>query len=205
VHGGRTLVLSFALSLGGLACGCVASLPPIARPDTHRGLSADAVLLDVPLVQQQGRYDCGLGSLSMLFAFYETPVRPALAAEFRQLAATEDGLTGADLKGFVAAHGYDSFLFRGRSGGEGATSLRHHVDRGRPLVVALSPDGESNHFVLIIGYDPEKDLVLFQDPQRGGGAYPRWQFDALWRAGENFCLLAVPASAVPSSSRPEQR
>jgi len=170
------------------------ALPPVESPEAHDGLSESAVVLDVPLAYQRDRYDCGLGSLSMLFAYYDTPVEAGQAAAFRKKAEAEQGLTGADLKAFVKEHGYDAFLFHGTSDGEGVKSIRTHLDKRRPLLVALSRDGEQNHFILLIGYDPEKDLVLFHDPKRGGGVYPRWQFDRLWSAAKNFTLLALPAA-----------
>ncbi|MHC5021790.1 MAG: cysteine peptidase family C39 domain-containing protein [Planctomycetota bacterium] len=171
--------------------GCTA-LPPVESPDAHGGLSERAVVLDVPLAYQRDRYDCGLGAVSMLFAYHATPAQPELARAFRAAAAAEGGLTGADLRSFVAAHGYEPFLFRGSNEGEGATTLRHHLDRGRPLIVALNAGGRANHFVLLTGYDPERELVLFHDPKRGGGAYPTWQFERLWKQGKHFTLLAVP-------------
>lgn len=169
--------------LGGCASG---------TPLRDAELSDEAVVLSVPVVLQDGRYDCGVSALSMLLAYYGVPSNPARAADLRARAELEQGLTGADLEAYMESEGFETALFEGELG-DTIGGLYYHLDRGRPLVAAMSFGEDSNHFVLVTGYDPVKDWVLLQDPQRGALVYAAAQFEHAWDKALRFTLLATPA------------
>jgi ABC-type bacteriocin/lantibiotic exporter with double-glycine peptidase domain len=171
----------------------------VGVPPKDVEFSDKAVMLPVPVVMQDDRYDCGVSAVSMLLAYHGHPCDPETADALRAKAEREEGLSGADLEDYLKSEGLKTALFEGKLSGE-VTGLFYHLDRGRPLVVALRISGNDNHFVLVSGYDPENDWILLQDPGRGPLVYSSVQFEHAWRGAGNFTLLATPAEY--SSARP---
>jgi len=162
------------------------------KPLRDAKLSPEAVVINVPVVLQDDQYDCGVSALSMVLAYYGKPCDKDKAAGLKAKAAREQGLTGGDLQDYMRAEGLETLLFKGDIGSS-ITGLYYHLDRGRPLVVALSVSDDSNHFVLVTGYDPVNDWILLQDPQRGALVSFSGQFEHAWAQAEHFTLLATPA------------
>lgn len=170
-----------------LLSACVASGTPLR----DAALSDQAVVLTVPVVMQGDRFDCGVAVLSMLLAYYGRPADPEKADELRLRSASSEGLIGAELQAYMQSEGFEAVLFRGVTG-EGINGLQYHLDRGRPLVVAIRSGPDANHFVLVTGYDPVNDWVLLQDPLRGALVFDRTQFEHAWDDALRFTLLATP-------------
>ena len=156
-------------------------------------VSAEAVLLTIPMVQQDELYECGLASMSALSAYYGRTVSPEQRAALVAVASREEGLSGAELRTALEAAGFEVFIFPGTLD-HGISGLYGHVDQGRPLLVMISADGETHHYCLFTGYDPEHDNVFLLDPRRGNGVLPSSHFAALWSKAGSFTLLAVPAT-----------
>ena len=173
--------------------GCTVVVFEENTPETGRGLSDRAVILDVPTVFQTEKYDCGLAALTMLFAYYDREVDRRAGADFRKRAAEAEGLTGRELRDYLADQGFDAFVIEGSvDQNEGVSDLYYHLDRGRPVIVALGSDVEEQHYVLVSGYDPVKKLIVLEDPARGALLTAVWKFEAMWKTGGHFALLAVP-------------
>ncbi len=163
----------------------------IGRPVREAKLSQRAVVLAVPVVLQDDQYDCGVSALSMVLAYYGHPSDKSKSAEMRAKAGQDQGLTGADLERYLKSEGLETALFKGDLT-QGIHGLYYHLDRGRPLVVAMNLSEEDNHFVLITGYDPQNDWILLQDPQRGALVCGSGQFEYAWKRAKYFTLLATP-------------
>lgn len=170
-----------------LLSACVASGTPLR----DARLSDEAVLINVPVVMQDSEYDCGVAVLSMLLAYYGKPANEERADELRAQADAEEGLTGAMLESYMKSEGFETALFKGELG-DSIDGLRYHIDRGRPLVVAVKSGPDANHFVLVTGYDPVNDWVLLQDPLRGALVFDSTQFEHAWEDALRFTLLATP-------------
>lgn len=191
-----TLLLSGAL---GTACRTVGLQPT--------EVSSEAVLLTIPMVPQDELYECGLASMSALCAYYGRTVPDERRAALVETASREEGLSGAELRDALRDAGFDVYIFPGTLD-HGVSGLYQHVDGGRPLLVMISPDRESNHYCLFTGYDPEHGNVFLLDPRRGSLVIPTSSFAALWSKARSFTLLAVPAaepeplaSSTPTRSR----
>jgi ABC-type bacteriocin/lantibiotic exporter with double-glycine peptidase domain len=169
-----------------LLAGCTATGTPVKDVD----LSDKAVVLSVPVVMQNDRFDCGVSALSMLMAYYGKPCKAA--DTLRAKAAEEQGLTGADLEDYLKSEGFEASLFEGDLS-DTIKGLYYHLDRGRPLVTAVDVGGGKKHFVLVKGYDPERELILLQDPQRGAIVFSAGDFEYAWGRASHFTLLATPA------------
>ena len=75
-------------------------------------------------------------------------------------------------------------------------SLDDQLKKGRPLIVALQPRGQSQlHYVVIDGIDPVRGLIMMNDPaERKLLTQERAGFERDWSATRNWTLLAVPAA-----------
>jgi ABC-type bacteriocin/lantibiotic exporter with double-glycine peptidase domain len=179
----------FCLTLVLTLAGC--AVFDTGKPLREAKLSDKAVVLAVPVVLQDDQYDCGVSALSMVLAYYGHPCDKTKAASMRAKAGAEQGLTGADLEAYLKDEGLETAIFAGDLS-SGIHGLYHHLDRGRPLVVAMNISGEDNHFVLITGYDAPNGWILLQDPQRGALVCVSGQFEYAWGRAKHFTLLATP-------------
>src|SRR5688572_22770403 len=94
-----------------LPAGCRAAAQPL------EWTSPDAVVLDLPLVQQDELYECGLAALTALVRYWGTELRPERRAELAQLAAAKRGLSGAELRAALEAEGWEVWIFPGELDG----------------------------------------------------------------------------------------
>jgi len=87
-------------------------------------------------------------------------------------------------------HDYQVFSFAGKW-----EDFQQQIQKGRPLIVALKPSGLSTslHYVVVVGVDPEKDIVLVNDAaQRKLLQQDRKSFERQWNAVGRWTLLALP-------------
>jgi uncharacterized protein YvpB len=78
------------------------------------------------------------------------------------------------------------------------SDLERQIGKGRPLIAALRPQGQSQlHYVVIDGIDDTgSGLVMMNDPAgRKLLTQERAAFEKDWSATHNWVLLAVPAAA----------
>ncbi len=191
----RPLVARLALCLALLGTSCrQLELRPAQ-------VSSTAVLLAVPMVEQDELHECGLASVSALCEYHGVPIPADERGRLVAAAAENQGLTGGELRRLLEALGLEVFLFRGTLDHE-VSGLYHHIDRGRPLLVMLSSDGEAHHYCLFTGYDPAYGNVFLLDPGRGSLAMTTADVEALWAESGYFTLLCAPPLAAASGKLP---
>lgn len=156
-------------------------------------LSDQAVVLDMPLVEQDEMYECGLVSVSALCDYWHLPLEVDERARLAKLARTQEGLSGGELCDALQRAGCETYLFQGTLD-RTPTGLLHHVDAGRPLLVMISPETDKHHYVLFLGYDELQRNVIVLDPVRGRVIQPYESFQRSWSECERFTLLAMPES-----------
>lgn len=153
--------------------------------------------LDVPFVAQPPD-GCGAASIAMVMQFWQ---RQANAAEsdvghIQQtlFSGQAHGIYASSMQAYFERNGYTAFVFHGDE-----ALLAHHLERGRPLIVALKPDSRAElHYVVVSGEDPAQDVVLVNDPaQRKLLKLDRRKFEHEWKFTGNWTLLAVPRSSAP--------
>jgi uncharacterized protein YvpB len=97
---------------------------------------------------------------------------------------------------YFREHGFRTFTIRGEW-----EDLKQHLDKGRPLIVALKPValklagsgplGASLHYVVVSGLD--QDIIMVNDPaQRKLLKQDRSEFEQQWSAAGKWTLLALP-------------
>lgn len=154
-------------------------------------ISPQAVVLDLPLVEQDELHECGLAAVTVLARYWGRPLPAEESAQLSRLAGEREGLSGSELRAALERNGWEVWIFRGALEA-GPTGLYHHIDAGRPLLVMISPDGRTNHYCLVLGYDPLAPSVLLLDPRRGRVATDLAAFERAWDHAQRFTLLAVP-------------
>ena len=71
--------------------------------------------------------------------------------------------------------------------------MKEHLEKGRPLLVALKPNGSAWHYVVVTGLDSDQELVLVNDPARRKLLkQDRSSFEREWTAAGKWTLLALP-------------
>jgi ABC-type bacteriocin/lantibiotic exporter with double-glycine peptidase domain len=145
--------------------------------------------------------DCGAASIAMVMQYWQAQQgQPANdtsdAAQIqRTLYSTKaHGIYASDIERYLQEKGFRTFTIRGEW-----EDLQQHLDKGRPLIVALKPvalkpiSGSALHYVVVTGLGPE--IVMINDPaQRKLLQQDRSSFEREWSAAGKWTLLALPQS-----------
>ncbi|TAH37251.1 MAG: hypothetical protein EYC70_09750 [Planctomycetota bacterium] len=182
----RRVAALFPLAVLALSAAC-------QQPQRAALISADGVLIEMPLVRQDELYECGFASVAALCAYYQVPIPEQRRDELLRMAEERKGLSGAELRAELETLGMDVFIFQGTLD-RAPTGLYAHVDSGRPVLVMTSRDGESFHYCLFNGYDETLGNVFLLDPQQGLVVLPAAAFDHQWGRAQRFALLCAPAT-----------
>jgi len=160
-----------------------------------RGAGPPGVWLDVPFAAQQ-KNGCGAASLTMVMQYWENQrgepdarIESEATIE-RALDSHARGVANSTMETFLTANGYRAFAFAGSWG-----DLRENLNKGRPLIIALGPNGATKplHYVVVTGMDWVHDFVFVNDPAQRKLMRVAWsEFEAEWKATGNWTLLAVP-------------
>jgi predicted double-glycine peptidase len=154
------------------------------------------VWLDVPFIRQE-KDGCGAASIAMVMQYWlRQHARPidaaaeAVAIQRSLYSSKDHGIRASDMERYFQQHGFQTFAFTGKW-----DDLKPHLEKGRPLIVALKPSGleASLHYVVVVGVDPQNDLVLLNDAaQRKLLKKERSSFEREWRAVGRWTLLPLP-------------
>ncbi|MFB3825759.1 MAG: C39 family peptidase [Bryobacteraceae bacterium] len=143
------------------------------------------VWLDVPFVPQE-KNGCGAASIAMVMRYWQAP---ADAVEIQRALYSREarGIFASAMERYLREHGFRAFAVRGQW-----DDLKQHLEKGRPLIVALKPGRGDPHYVVVAGL--ESGTVLKNDPaERKLLRQHRTDFEKQWKAAGNWMLLAVPS------------
>ncbi len=170
---------------------------------TSCGLLAAAVLpglwLDVPFVKQE-KDGCGAASIAMVMQYWQhqqgqqaNPNTEYSHIEHALLSRGAHGIYATAMVEYFKQNGFSTFTFSGDR-----DALKHHLSKGRPLIVALKPGSLLPlHYAVVAGLDDEGELVLLNDPaQRKLLKEDYSRFENEWKAAGHWTLLAVPESTA---------
>jgi len=157
----------------------------------------DSLWLDVPFVKQQ-KNGCGAASIAMVMQYWQrqqnllVPAAEADAPEIQKNLYSKKGrgIYASDLEQYFQRHGFRTFAFTGTW-----DDIRQHLEKGRPLIVALKPSRleSSLHYVVIAGLDSRRNMVLTNDPaERKLLGRQRAEFEKEWSGTSRWTLLALP-------------
>ncbi|HEY3707557.1 MAG TPA: C39 family peptidase [Terracidiphilus sp.] len=183
------------------------------KPAVYAGMALAAAMLtaqapaaffiDVPFVHQP-KEGCGAAALAMVMQYWDgqaahansaaaVPADHDVASIQEALYSPHDhGITASSMQSYLEQHGFRVFALNGTW-----DDLEQHLRKGRPLIVAIRPDGQrALHYVVLDGLDTARGLVMMNDPgERKLLTEERTSFEKVWKATHNWLLLAVPAAA----------
>ena len=171
-----------------LRCCALGAAPPSPAP-----LNA---WIDVPFVRQP-KNACGPASIAMVMQYWQKQpgMHAPAAGELPQIErdlqpANHQEVRASAMLRYFKQRGYRAFAFAGQW-----TDLEHEIAKGRPLIVALRPEGgDTLHYAVVTGVNDAEHTVLINDPaQRKLLQEDRRQFEKEWEATGKWTLLAVPA------------
>jgi ABC-type bacteriocin/lantibiotic exporter with double-glycine peptidase domain len=159
------------------------------------------VWLDVPFIRQE-KNGCGAASIAMVMQYWhrQQPGQPAIpnAGEIQRALYSRRarGIYASEMERYLQQHGFRTFAIRGEW-----TDLQKHLEKGRPLIVALRSGHDDSHYVVVTGLDWQQDVVLKHDPaERKLLKQHHSDFEREWKAAGAWTLLAVPEQAPDSFS-----
>jgi predicted double-glycine peptidase len=157
---------------------------------------ASCAWLDVPFVRQV-KTGCGAAAVAMVVEYWarQHPQLRAAANDSERindlLPASAKGIRGQALKQYLEERGFNAYVFDGE-----LSDLRHHFDKGRPVVVCLGLKRANGplHYAVVVGVDDES--VWLNDSARGKLVREDIaDFRRAWSVTRNWALLAVPWQA----------
>jgi len=158
------------------------------------------VWLDVPFVKQV-KDGCGSASIAMVMRYWAQhaghDASSVDASEIQRVlySAEGHGIYASDLERYFQQHAFRTFAFKGEY-----SDLRQHLEKGRPLLVALKPSGGNTplHYVVVAGLNWDEGVVMINDPaQRKLLKVEQSTFQKQWSAAGNWTLLALPQADAP--------
>ena len=158
--------------------------------------AAPGIWLNVPFIHQAAN-GCGAASIAMVMQYWRRggEGRASAVADPRQIQRTlydrhAKGIYAADMERYFRQNGFRVYAFSGQW-----KDLKHHLAKGRPLIVVLGGESRNEplHYVVVVGLDWQEHVVLVNDPaQRKLLKMDRSQFEERWKAMNGWTLLAVP-------------
>jgi ABC-type bacteriocin/lantibiotic exporter with double-glycine peptidase domain len=157
------------------------------------------VWLDIPFVKQE-KNACGAAAVSMVMQYWSRQAGRATdesadpAHIERALYSPQaHGIYNSAIENYLRHEGFRTFALRGD-----VRDLQQQLEKGRPLIVMLKPQGQTPlHYVVVAGMNPAENVVLVNDPaQRKLLKIDRSTFEKSWNAAGNWTLLALPEQAT---------
>lgn len=162
----------------------------------------EGVWLDIPFVKQE-KDGCGAASIAMVMQYWQAQqgqtsngASDAIQIQRTLYSAKAHGIYASDMERYFQEKGFRTFTIRGEW-----EVLKQHLDKGRPLIVALKPaTGGALHYVVVAGLGAE--IVMVNDPaQRKLLQHDRQSFEKEWSAAGKWTLLALPQAQTQDQAR----
>lgn len=194
----RSLLLLLVITCLGYLGGC-------ASFNELRGASPTATVLDVPFEKQRTEYLCGLAAADMLSRYHGIPLTEGQREQLQIEADRNGGISGMALKNAFQMSEYTAVVFGG-SLDHDLTGIYRHLDQRRPMIVMFSGKaGTPGHYVVLIGYDAMRELLVVLDPEHGRRNMSRQRFLRVWEPSGRFTLLAVPRTKANDGAIPQTK
>jgi uncharacterized protein YvpB len=157
--------------------------------------TSPGIWLDVPFVNQT-KDGCGSASVSMLMQYWAAQTGQATpatadAAQIQSVLYSDSahGIYASQIEHYLQQHGFRVFTFSGEY-----ADLRQHLEKGRPMLVAVQPGNRAPlHYEVVVGLNWKENTVLLNDPAQRKLLKQDWpSFERQWSAAGKWMLLALP-------------
>jgi len=184
-----SLRLAFVLAGAILASGCYRGG---AHPTSASALRAGSgwVLLDVPLVLQEGERDCGAAAVSMVLGFWGLPTAQD-AIRAASALPKDRALPATFLRTYLRERGLQAFLLEGT-----LKDLERELRAGRPVLVGVVKPylkTSVSHYLVVVGLNAALSQLAVLDPADGWRTYTFEAFSAEWAPARSLTLVVSPA------------
>jgi len=178
-------LISLAAATG---CATYAGTAVDARLEVVRAEPGWIMIEDVPVVLERGNSDCGAAALAMVLEHYgEHATLDEIITDTKSKVG--EAMRAGDLRDFARRRGFDAFVLSGQLG-----DLEKQLQKGRPIIVGLlKPTLKSfvTHYEVVVGYHPQRQLVLTLDPARGLRRNDWEGFQKEWGPSKQLTLLVI--------------
>jgi len=156
------------------------------------------IWIDVPFVKQ-AKDACGAASIAMVMQYWQrqqglsgNPNAEAPYIQYALLSHEAHGIYASDMERYFQQNGFSTFAFDGDW-----DALKHHLEKGRPLIVCLKPGSHLPlHYVVVAGLDQVGQLVLLNDPAQRKLLKENYSsFEQEWKAAGRWTLLVLPGAS----------
>jgi uncharacterized protein YvpB len=166
---------------------------------------SSSIWLDVPFIKQE-KDGCGSATIAMVMQYWQKQQPAANISEadpdviqLTLYSSKAHGIYASDMERYLQQHAFATFSFHGKW-----DDLKQHLEKGRPLIVALKPLPAETalHYVVVVGLDREQNVVQVNDAaQRKLLKEDRSSFEKEWKAAGNWTLLALPQPTTSKATR----
>ena len=150
------------------------------------GEPATDSLLQVPYVYQEGKL-CGPASLAMVLQYWgKSETQHTIEKRLPEGSLTNRGVTPEYLKDAAEQLGFTAFIYRGDF-----TDIKHHLDKGRPLIIQIQSSRllGTFHYLVVVGVEDENQSLVVHDPFRS--QYQRVKSSDLAKKWEETNFLSI--------------
>ncbi len=180
----KWLILLFVFAIG-----CASSKTPGLAAYTHR---KNLNYCPVTKTLQKSSSHCGVAALASVLNYWDQPTEYSTLLK-NNLSADVRGYSLEELKNICEEHTLKGFILTYSEEESSLNKLiQEHIALGRPVITALGEKKwltESQHYVTVIGYDPQRILVM--DPAEGYREISRERFERLWgNLGKNALVCS---------------
>lgn len=181
------------LAAGALALSACSVLPPTLPEDPARELGG------VPFFPQT-IHQCGPAALATVLGWSGMATTPEALA-LQVYIPGRKGSLALELVAATRRAGRMPWQLRAEE-----DVLLGEVQAGMPVLV-LQDLGTAGmhwwHYAVIVGYDPDRELVILRSGRERRRLESRHRFMASWRRGGGWAMLALPLDRLPASTTPE--
>ncbi len=177
----------------------VVSLLAVAALATE-GIPKAYTIPDVPLIAQTPNW-CGPAALAAVLQYHGEEITSDQIAQEVYLPDYR-GALNLDLLLCARRHGFEAWA------GEGSA---HHItgaiSRNRPVICMVrrgNPLAQRNHFLVVTGYDLQKDIWVVDSGAGNRETLAETQFDSEWRECGRWMLVVEGRQSRDAKQQPPQ-
>jgi ABC-type bacteriocin/lantibiotic exporter with double-glycine peptidase domain len=199
----RVSLLTVVVFVASVGCSAYRGTARTAEPARLAREGDWTMVENFPLVRQVDSDDCGGAALASVLRFWGHPVTPESVE--KAVGGKNRRLRAGDMAAHARELGLRAYVFNGTM-----NDVVYELKQGRPIIVGLGKELATKkvlaHYEVVVGYEPQKRLVLLLDPGLG------WQIDTFdgfneeWaRSGRVTLVTFLPAGEDQTAIGPARR